>query len=288
MARKKPNNKPQALSITCPACERTRSTRNHYKLGGKFQVLTKYGLYPVCKDCLEAGFKSIEPLDLKKQRDYLMMLCQTMNKPFITSVFDSAYKSEKNTFREFFSMISTAKYNNKDFLDGNGIRENIGEEVLILSDESKEKWIIYEMESKQEVWCEKFYQTTKTQNSITENSDNILDLTSLAVLNMRIGEEARKGKPLEIKQLQAAISKIKESLGILTEKVEKAGGAKSFGQLIDMMEQDDPGFEVLEEYQDVDKLLAATKMILGSTSVMLGKTDKQKFREEHLKEFIVE
>ena len=188
------------FTVTCPACERTRGIRNNYKFGGKFQVLTKHGLYPICKDCLEAGFKSIEPMNIKKQREYLMMLCQSMNKPFITSVFDESVKSEKNTFREFFSKVSTAKYNNKDFLDGNGIRENIGEETMVLSEEQKEKWSVYEMKDRQEIWCEKFYQTTKTKNSIAENDDNMSDLTNLAVLNMRVGQEAKSGKPGEIKQ----------------------------------------------------------------------------------------
>ena len=278
-------------TIRCPKCEKEKAiTRNFYKYGGDFQTFSKYGFYPVCKVCLESDYLEFNPTEKENIKKYIYMACQTMNKPFVNTLFENSYKLGDNVFKSYFTKVANAKYNTKSFADSDDIRVGIKKELdRDLTDEEVSRWQIYNLKEDSDILKHEFiYQSIKKEHSIPETIDNIDGMCNLVVLKIRLANESASGDLKTIKDLQTAIKTAEASLNITKAKSEFAGGATSFGSLIAMLEADDPYFEEDKKLEDYDDLLDTAKKVLGSTSVAFGRTDKRNFREAYYKKYEVE
>ena len=278
-------------TITCPKCEKTKAiTRNFYKYGGEFRTFSKYGFYPVCKNCLEADYLEFNPTEKEAIKKYIYMVCQTLNKPFVNTLFENAYKIGDNVFKDYFTKVANARYNTRSFEESDDIRIGIKKELdRDLTDEEIGRWQIYNLKEDSDILKHEYiYQSIKKDHNIPETIDNIDGMCNLVVLKVRLANESASGEVKTIKELQATIKTAETNLDITKTKTEVAGGANSFGGLIAMMENDDPYFEEDKKLEDYDGLLDAAKKVLGSTAVAFGRTDKKKFREAYYKKYEVE
>lgn len=278
-------------TITCPKCEKTKAiTRNFYKYGGEFRTFSKYGFYPVCKVCLESDYLEFNPVEKDKIKEYIYMTCQTMNKPFVNTLFENSYKIGDNVFKDYFTKVANARYNTRSFIDSDDIRVKLGDDYnRDLTDEEVNRWSIYSLKEDSDVIKhELIYQSIKKEHNIPETIDNVDGLCNLVILKVRLANESSGGEVSTIKALQTTIKSAEASLDIQKAKNEVAGGANSFGGLIAMLESDDPYFESDKRLEDYDGLLHTAKAVLGSTAVAFSRTDKRKFREEYYKKYEVE
>lgn len=278
-------------TIRCPKCEKEWAiTRNFYKYGGDFQTFSKYGFYPVCKSCLESDYLEFNPIEKENIKKYIYMVCQTLNKPFVNTLFENSYKLGDNVFKSYFKKVANATYNTKAFVDSDDIRIGIKRELdRDLTSEEISRWQIYNLKEDSDILKHEYiYQSIKKEHSIPETIDNIDGVCNLVVLKVRLANESASGEIKTIKDLQVAIKAAENSLDITKTKSEAAGGANSFGSLIAMMEASDPYFEEDKRLEDYDGLLHTAKAVLGSTAVAFGRTDKKKFRDNFYRKYEVE
>ena len=287
----KPTPRLKNKTIRCPKCEKEKAiTRNFYKYGGDFQTFSKYGFYPVCKSCLESDYLEFNPIEKENIKKYIYMVCQTLNKPFVSTLFENSYKLGDNVFKDYFKKVANARFNTMSFSDGDDVRAGIKRELdRDPTDEEVSRWQIYSLEDDSDILKhENIYQSIKKEHNIPETIDNIDGICNLVVLKVRLAGVIAKGDAKIVKDLQGTIKTAEINLDITKVKSEIAGGANSFGSLIAMMENDDPYFEEDKRLEDYDGLLHTAKAVLGSTAVAFGRTDKKKFREHYYKKYKVE
>lgn len=243
-----PKGSPQQKKInikelTCTMCGSTKKAIEYYQSFNPIHATSKL---PYCKLCLKnMCLDSNGNINI----DNVKKMLQTIDRPFIYSMFKSACEDKNDTIGTYMKNLALnnkrdgwqnsvfepqlreeQNYNNS--IDFNNINFNVTNEMIMRWGSKYEIEEIYELE--------KFFNDMKTSNTI-ETAQDIAYLKKLAIISLNMDKALQEGNSGEAKQLGDLFSKyMADSKFRAMDKTDadKAGGIRRFCDIYSEVEKD--------------------------------------------------
>lgn len=267
--------------LLCPSCGEF-ITRNNFYSSNDYAI----GVYPECKKCLLAEVeqrkkKTDKPNETKES---VKRVLQKMNLPYIDELYESSIKTvsdevnEKNRKSPFLAYLvpvkSLPQYKNltwadSEFEDGYvSDDDEIKISQKMLKDAKKRFGKGYSNEDL--MFLETEYQDW-TKRYACENKAQELLFKRICFKQLNIDKAEKKG--VDTKELDKSLQELMGSLSVKPSQSNSNAltEAKTFGQLIQKWEEEEPIPEPDEDFKDVDRIgLYIDVFFKGHLSKMMG------------------
>lgn len=283
----------------CHSCDQFLPPDNFY-------VSTKWksGVVPTCKKCLEKialGYNE-KTKKTNETEESIKEALQLANLPFLRKEYNGAVSTFTDTanstrrtsvFQQYMGVVqSLPQYRDMRWEDGDFEAGEVEEEKIELSDEKKKisqkRFGLgytdgeYEyLENEYEEWAATYTIENKAQEKL---------FVRICCKDLEIHRAELNGE--DTKELDKTLQELMSSLGIKPSQKNASSMTenKTFGQLIDVWEQEKPVPEPEDEFKDVDRIgLFLDVFFKGHLSVMMGlKNAYSRIYEKFMKKYTVE
>lgn len=225
-------------------CQRSYALDNFYSTTN---VFFPDGKIHVCKKCI---YEKIEEHGI----DALKQFLKIMDKPFKKELWDGDY-------RDYIKKVMLAQFRNQTYDDSNifdanmkddsneGLLDKLQDKIEI-TDEMRIRWRGFDDEDI--VILEDHYQKLI---AVYENNTPIQDniYRNIAITQLKADKAIVKGNTSEYEKLMRTQSALMNDAKIKPlQETEEVGGRSTFGELIKMIEEEEPIPEPRDEFKDVD------------------------------------